>query len=202
MPITQVDPRPKGRHRGSACAPCVTITVASLVLALGALFAARDGLWPGVLSPTREDVAYVDDEAAWLACSAEPADADLGRALFASTCATCHGPRAQGMPRQGANLRVSPFVAGETDRKLLAFLRSGRQPTSKGNLTGQLMPPRGGNAALDDARLRDIIAFLREVQDEAAEAGEKPQPSAPAQSPAAAASAAGLVMPVAKAAPN
>jgi hypothetical protein len=32
---------------------------------------------------------------------------------------------------------------------------------------GMLMPPRGGNRTLDDPALADVIAFLREIQEEA-----------------------------------
>src|SRR5438093_6153726 len=36
-------------------------------------------------------------------------DLDRGRQLFITTCASCHGATAQGLPHQGANLRASKF---------------------------------------------------------------------------------------------
>ena len=94
-------------------------------------------------------------------------DADFGQMLFAQNCTACHGPRGNGLPRQGVNLRQSKFVAEQSDGELMAFLRRGRAPADAMSQMGMLMPPRGGNRALDDAALQDIVAFMREVQDEA-----------------------------------
>jgi hypothetical protein len=71
------------------------------------------------------------------------------------------------MPRQGANLRESKFIAEQSDAQLLAFLRQGRTPADPTSRMGMLMPPRGGNRTLDDPALSDIVAFLREIQEEA-----------------------------------
>ena len=87
------------------------------------------------------------------------------------------------MPRQGANLRASKFIAEHTDEQLVAFLRQGRTPADPTSIMGMLMPPRGGNQTLDDPALAEIVAFLREVQaearqDAAAAAAVVPQSSA------------------------
>jgi cytochrome c5 len=94
---------------------------------------------------------------------------EYGQMLYANTCTTCHGVRAQGMPHQGVNLRASKFVAAQSDQQLVAFLKVGRKPDDPGSLQKLLMPPRGGNASLDDTSLGDIVAFLRQVQIEAKE---------------------------------
>jgi mono/diheme cytochrome c family protein len=94
-------------------------------------------------------------------------DAAFGQMLFASNCTACHGPRGHGMPRQGANLRESKFIAERSDSQLIAFLRQGRTPADPTSVMGMLMPPRGGNRALDDAALADLVAFIRELQEDA-----------------------------------
>ena len=78
------------------------------------------------------------------------------------------------MPHQGANLRVSPFVARTSDDQLVAFLKKGRTPSDPQTTQGLLMPPRGGNPALDDAALTSIVAFLRQLQREEHSADSPP----------------------------
>jgi len=95
-----------------------------------------------------------------------PPDAALGQVVYASNCTSCHGPRGHGMPRQGVNLRQSRFIADHTDAQLLAFLRHGRQAGDPGSVMGLMMPARGGNRSLDDAALADIVAFLRDLQED------------------------------------
>lgn len=86
-----------------------------------------------------------------------------GQKLFAGTCASCHGPDAKGLPNLGKNLVTSQFVHGQTDAQLLAFVKKGRPASDPANTTGVDMPPRGGNPSLDDAKLTDIIAFIRTI---------------------------------------
>lgn len=94
-------------------------------------------------------------------------DAAFGQMLYASSCTPCHGSRGHGMPRQGPSLRASKFIAEQSDAQLVTFLRQGRTPADPASLMGMLMPPRGGNRTLDDPALADVIAFLREIQEEA-----------------------------------
>jgi cytochrome c oxidase subunit III len=87
--------------------------------------------------------------------------ATRGRMVFSGTCSSCHGPDGTGMPNQGANLHEGGFVASKTDKEMLTFVKLGRQswdPESKMKLQ---MPPRGGNPALTDENLQDVIAYLR-----------------------------------------
>ena len=90
-----------------------------------------------------------------------------GRLLYMGSCSSCHGQRGQGMPHQGANLRVSSFIARRSDDDLVSFLKRGRAPGDPESVQGLLMPPRGGNPALDDAALRAIVGFLRRLQQDA-----------------------------------
>ncbi|MEZ5331836.1 MAG: cytochrome c [Thermoanaerobaculia bacterium] len=95
--------------------------------------------------------------------SAESADVAQGHELFRSTCATCHGPDAEGMPRLGKNLHENAFVQGKSDEELLKFLKEGRPATHPDNERGVDMPPKGGNPALTDEDLKEIIVYIRSI---------------------------------------
>lgn len=86
-------------------------------------------------------------------------DPARGAELFATVCAQCHGPTAEGLPGRGANLRTSPFVAGSTDAELVAMIRGGRPPTP----THPAMPPKGGRLDLTDRDLFDVVAHIRSL---------------------------------------
>jgi mono/diheme cytochrome c family protein len=87
-----------------------------------------------------------------------------GRKLYKESCTICHGANGQGLPHQGADLRLSKFVAGESDNALVNFLRKGREANDPKSVQGLVMPPRGGNPSLDDTALSDIVLFLRQMQ--------------------------------------
>ena len=88
-------------------------------------------------------------------------DRGRGQEIFDSTCITCHGPGGIGIAGLGKPLTTSTFAAGLTDSELLAFLDVGRPADDPLNTTGVVMPPRGGNLALTDADLIDVIAYVR-----------------------------------------
>ncbi len=91
-------------------------------------------------------------------------DAAKGRQVFASTCAACHGPHGEGVPGLGKSVVASDFVATRTDAELVAFIKAGRSVDDPLNTTGVAMPPKGGNPALTDEDLADIVAYLRSLQ--------------------------------------
>jgi len=86
---------------------------------------------------------------------------DKGRTKFIGTCASCHGQDAKGIPKQGKDLTNNAFVKSKSDDDLLYFLKIGRPAGDPDNTQGVDMPPRGGNPALQDADLKNIIAYLR-----------------------------------------
>lgn len=105
-----------------------------------------------------------------------------GRDLFLRVCASCHGARGEGLPGSGRDLRTSTFVAGLDDAKLVEFLQVGRPPWDKDNITGVQMPARGGDPRVTFEDLRDVTAYLREMQARtkpaaAAATGSAPTPS-------------------------
>jgi len=86
-----------------------------------------------------------------------------GKMYFGQTCAACHGIDAKGLPKLGKDLTTSKFVAEETNDELLTFVKQGRLPSDPLNTTGVAMPPKGGNPALADQQLMDIISYLRQL---------------------------------------
>ena len=101
-------------------------------------------------------------------------DPENGRSLFGQTCTSCHGANAQGLPHQGVDLRTSKFIADLDDAQLVKFLKTGRQPKDPRSQRGLIMPALGGNPSLVEIELKDIVAFLRQVQKEVS---AKPAPT-------------------------
>ena len=91
-------------------------------------------------------------------------DPARGQVAFAGTCASCHGPDAKGLPKLGKNLTTSEFAKGLSDADLIAFVKTGRPSSDPANTTGVDMPPRGGNPALSDQDLADIVAYVRTLE--------------------------------------
>lgn len=92
-------------------------------------------------------------------------DPQHGKELFGMTCIACHGPTGSGIPHLGANLRESRFIAARSDDELVAFIKKGRQPGEPNSVLGLMMPPKGGNPALDDNGIHDIVAFIRTLNE-------------------------------------
>ena len=91
-------------------------------------------------------------------------DPAKGQTKFASTCSACHGPDAKGLTGLGKDLTTSEFAKGLSDADLVAFITKGRDTSDPLNTTGVQMPPRGGNPAITDQDLADIVAYIRTLQ--------------------------------------
>lgn len=91
-------------------------------------------------------------------------DAVKGKTFFSGTCASCHGPDAKGLPNLGKDLTTSAFAKGLEDDALYKFILKGRTAGDPANTTGVDMPPRGGNPALKEKDLYDIIAYVRTLE--------------------------------------
>ncbi len=87
-----------------------------------------------------------------------------GKAKFEGTCSACHGPDAKGLPGLGKDLTTSTFAKGKTDPDLIAFIKTGRPASDPLNTTKVDMPPKGGNPALSDADLADIVSYIRTLE--------------------------------------
>jgi len=88
-------------------------------------------------------------------------EGSVGANLYQQTCANCHGPDGKGLPNLGKDLTTSEFVQSQSDQAVLAFVKQGRLSNDPGTTTGVPMPPKGGNPALTDEQILEIIAFIR-----------------------------------------
>jgi mono/diheme cytochrome c family protein len=96
--------------------------------------------------------------------TATPEQVAAGEKVFMTTCATCHGRDAMGLPRLGKGLHYNKFVKSNDDAALVAFIQVGRRANDPLNTTGVDMPPRGGNPALTDQDLANVVAYVRTLQ--------------------------------------
>lgn len=94
----------------------------------------------------------------------DAASVERGKQAYMTTCIACHGEHGEARPNLGKDLAHSTFLAGLSDDEAVAFLKRGRDPGDPLNTTGVAMPPKGGNPALGDAQLHDIVAFVRSLQ--------------------------------------
>lgn len=90
-----------------------------------------------------------------------------GSRVFAATCAACHGKEGKGLPNLGKDMTHSEFIKKLDDDGLLKFIQRGRDPGDPLNTTKVGMPPKGGNPALSEDDLLDVIAFIRALQKQA-----------------------------------
>ncbi|NUQ36546.1 MAG: cytochrome c [Caldilineales bacterium] len=90
-------------------------------------------------------------------------DVAKGTELYNQVCVACHGPGGIGVQGLGKDMTTSTFIAGLSDAELLEFVKKGRSVSDPLNTTGVDMPPKGGNPALTDAQLIDIIAYMRSI---------------------------------------
>ncbi len=91
-------------------------------------------------------------------------DAKAGETKYQGTCASCHGLDVKGLPSLGKDLTTSSFSKGLSDADLVAFITKGRSTGDPANTTGVDMPVKGGNPALSEKDLYDIVAYLRTLQ--------------------------------------
>ncbi len=87
----------------------------------------------------------------------------LGKDGFMKSCASCHGNDAKGLPKLGKDLTTSQFVKDKTNKELVDYVKNGRLPSDPLNTTGIAMPPKGGNPALTDKEILDIVTYVKTV---------------------------------------
>ncbi len=104
------------------------------------------------------------------ALAAAGGDAELaeyiasGNKLFHTTCIACHGQGGVGIQGNGKSLVNNEFIQSLDDDALLEFVKRGRAPGDPRNTTGIQMPPKGGNPAMTEDDILDVIAYLRTLQ--------------------------------------
>lgn len=90
-------------------------------------------------------------------------DAANGGKIFATACVACHGPEGKGVQGLGKDLTTSEWVAQQSDEQLVEFIKVGRDAGDALNTTGVAMPPKGGNPAMSEQEIADIVAFVRSI---------------------------------------
>ncbi|HOU40882.1 MAG TPA: cytochrome c [Promineifilum sp.] len=92
-------------------------------------------------------------------------DPEAGKVQFDMVCIACHGPGGEGIEGLGKPFTTSEFLLTVDDHELLNFIKTGRPISDPANTTGVDMPPKGGNPALTDEQLTDIIAYIRTLHE-------------------------------------
>ena len=92
-------------------------------------------------------------------------DPVAGEEKYNEVCIACHGPEGEGIDGLGKPFQTSEFVRTHSDQELLDFIKQGRPISDPENTTGVDMPPKGGNPALTDEQIMDIIAYIRTLQE-------------------------------------
>jgi len=93
-------------------------------------------------------------------------DAAAGETVYKTTCVACHGADAKGVANLGKSLHPgdSDFISGQTDAELVEYIKVGRTPDDPLNTTGVGMPAKGGNPALSEQGMYDVVAFMRTLK--------------------------------------
>jgi|GEM_PF-614288 len=86
-----------------------------------------------------------------------------GYELFIASCSACHGASGEGMEGLGKPLKASDFVASKSEAELVAFVKTGRPVWDELNTTGLDMPPKGGNPALTDEQIAEIVNYIKSL---------------------------------------
>ncbi len=121
-----------------------------------------------IQDPT-QPVVSVD---AWVIESEGPSDSAtpgvklVGQDHFVSMCSSCHGSQGQGIEGLGLPFTTSQFIKNATDNEIVMVVKMGRPIWDPANTTGVDMPPKGGNPAMSDDQLNDIIKYIRAISSE------------------------------------
>ncbi len=91
-------------------------------------------------------------------------DASNGKKWFGMSCITCHGPTGDGVANAAPSLRSSEFLKTATDASIASLIRNGRAANDPANKSGKVMPAKGGNPFLDEAKIADLVALLQDLE--------------------------------------
>lgn len=142
---------------------CLLPLIVLLAIVLLAACGGGDEPDPTAAPVAAATVRVEDAPAAAQPVAAAIGDAANGQKIYSQLCIACHGPEGKGVQGLGKDLTTSTFVAEKSDTELVDFIKVGRDPGDPLNTTGVAMPPRGGNPALKDQEIADIVAFVRAI---------------------------------------
>lgn len=92
-------------------------------------------------------------------------DPEAGKEQYDQICIACHGPGGEGIEGLGKPFTTSTFLQEKSDAEMVEFIKVGRPSGDPLNTTGIDMPPKGGNPALTDEQILDILAYVRTLHD-------------------------------------
>lgn len=139
------------------------VTLMSLLLALLLVASACGG------GKDEEPASDLAEAPAVEAAEAEPAivgDAAAGEQVYQTSCVACHGPDAKGVQGLGKSLHPSDsdFISERTDDELVEYIKVGRRVDDPLNTTGIDMPPKGGNPAMTEEDMYNVVAYMRTLE--------------------------------------
>jgi len=85
-------------------------------------------------------------------------DTSRGEAIYNTTCLVCHGSDGTGNMPGVADLTKKMAGLYQSDKVLLNRMLNGYQSTD----SSMEMPARGGDPALTESDLKDVLMFMRE----------------------------------------
>ena len=138
-------------------------TIGSLIMGLVLLAACGGG--DNGSQPAAPEAAINPTPVEEAAAQVPAGDPARGEELFNQTCVACHGPGGVGVQGLGKDMTTSEFIESHSDQELVEFIKVGRDPSDPLNTTGVAMPPKGGNPALSDEDLQNIVAYMRTLQE-------------------------------------
>lgn len=154
-------PARRGGRPRADLAICVLIIVSSVLVLPAAMMTPWAYLTAFPPPPPKTEAQVLTEKMAELGITFDTESFKRGRALFATNCVACHMPDGGARPLLGKDIVHSAFTAGRSDKELVTFLKLGRNPGDPLNTTGVGMPPKGGNPALMDKDLADLVTFIR-----------------------------------------
>lgn len=84
-------------------------------------------------------------------------DAGRGEAIYNATCLVCHGSDGAGDMPGVADLAKNGGGLSQDDKVLMSRMLNGYQSKN----SSMAMPPRGGDPALTESDLKDVLKFMR-----------------------------------------
>jgi len=84
------------------------------------------------------------------------ADANAGKAVYQGTCQVCHGTDGKGAIPGVPDLTAENGRLKKSNDELVGHVKNGFSDSS----SPLAMPPKGGNPALSDQDVRNVVAYL------------------------------------------
>jgi mono/diheme cytochrome c family protein len=88
-----------------------------------------------------------------------------GKRFYNAACIACHAENARGVPKLGRDLVDGTYSRNVSDADFVAMIIRGRKQGDPGFTGPVAMPPRGGRDDYDDHAVRDIVAYVRALQE-------------------------------------